>query len=698
MSQALLKKIGIPLIVVATTLAVATVVPTPAQADGGVTFRDIVLDGSSGISYSRAASPTKAFILEARTRIVLNSEQANFPATPDGTPGVVIFDYDNDSDEDILVTQGPGVANNLYQNQWCQTGALEFVDVGAAAGLSTPGMDVTGACAGDVDNDGDMDVLMVGSSATPRFFRNDGRGAFQDESAAAGFTGAPTSATGCSFGDFNNDGFLDVTVANSWNDWTHQRQSQDPYLYNEHEQVFLNDEGAAFVDVSDTSGIKNLAKMPAFAAGKAGLTWATAAVDIDQDGDTDIINGDDQNVPWPPAALGGADLGLLRLFRNDGAANFVDSSDTNGLNRAGAWMGMTFGDWNCDGLMDIFGTNGGDYYTTLFGFPRGTAPSTWFLQQSNGTFTDPGVGSLVATPFGWGAATFDYDNDGDQDIIFHGGLENPFLVTTDNPGALLQNVGCNGVFQRDAVALAGSADHKNRTVYGVAVGDLNNDGFLDIVSAASQVVPASAPHFPYTPYGSPFDAEASRVRVFVPNGVPNQRVWSGVAVEPGDLSVEINSGGNGNNSASLRLLGTIGLVRGRHANGAVNRNAVGAVATFTPQGGRPSVWPVLAGASYGSQNTLTTHVGLGEAPEGTLEIVWPGGVRNRLYEVKAGETLLVPEIPCSYTSDVRRNEYRRCVREAVQDLRRGRNPVLTREQARRIQDSAERAFEEHRGE
>src|SRR5262245_61541091 len=107
----------------------------PARADGGVTFRDIVHDGSAGISYTRALTPArKAPILARRPLVFPRTEQPEFPVFPDGTPGIVVFDYDNDGDEDFYVTNGPGADNNLFQNQLAQTGTLFFVDVGASSG------------------------------------------------------------------------------------------------------------------------------------------------------------------------------------------------------------------------------------------------------------------------------------------------------------------------------------------------------------------------------------------------------------------------------------------------------------------------------------------------------------------------------------------------------------------------------------
>jgi enediyne biosynthesis protein E4 len=669
----------------------------PAGADGGVTFRDIVRDGSSGIDYSRAFTPARKSVLVAhRSLIFPRTALPDLPALSDGTPGIVVFDYDNDGDEDIYVTNGPGADNNLYQNQLQQTGQLRFVDVGASSGAGAREMDSVGACSADVDNDGDLDLLVVGTTESHRFFVNQGDGTFLDRSVESGFAGEPKNSATCSFGDFNNDGLVDAVIANTWSDWSHQGPLVEFWAYNEHNQTFVNIDGLHFADTSATSGIQSLAGLPPGREGNATVSWSVALVDYDQDGDVDIVQGDAQGAQ-PFARFGGYDIGLVRAFRNDGTGQFTDTSQQNGLTGIGGFMGLSFGDFNCDGYIDIFGTNNGDYFANLNGVPVGTVPSQWFLGQGNGTFLTPGVGSLRATPFGWGVSTLDYDNDADQDIIFHGGLDTGFLIVADNPGALLQNPGCSANFVRDAAAIqASGTDHKRRSEFGVAVGDLDNNGFPDILAAASHRIPVDANRIQFAPLGSPFDPEAARTRVFqVIPGTQNM-IWTGVATLPGDLSVEINSGGNGNNWAVLSLVGTIGLVDNQHSRGRVNRSAVGAVVKFTPEGGKPILHPVLAGASYGSQDSLKFNVGLGTATRGTVEVLWPGGVRNKLYDVQAGERLLIPEIPCSFTTNQNAVDYSKCVRESLKDLRHPSVDLITEAQFKRLEDSALRAYQEFR--
>ncbi len=112
----------------------------------------------------------------------------------------------------------------------------------------------------------------------------------------------------------------------------------------------------------------------------------------------------------------------------------------------------------------------------------------------------------------------------------------------------------------------------------------------------------------------------------------------------------------------MTLLGGAGLLN----KSRVNRDGIGAVVTNTPKNGNPVMWPVIAGSSYASQDSLEWIFGLGESESSTLEVLWPGGVRNRLYNVHAGERINFPEIPCSYTDkNIKINNYFKCVSHSL---------------------------------
>ena len=150
-------------------------------------------------------------------------------------------------------------------------------------------------------------------------------------------------------------------------------------------------------------------------------------LDIDQDGDTDIVFGDD-DCAGPGQEPGGIQRGFIHVMLNtNGTGTFTDQPITIDSFSSGSWMGLDFGDLNCDGHIDIFGSNFGDYGNDLLGNPYfpdllGARSTRWFLGSGGGSFTDPAAGSHVSA-FGWGNGVFDYDNDGDQDVVYHGGID-----------------------------------------------------------------------------------------------------------------------------------------------------------------------------------------------------------------------------------------------------------------------------------
>jgi len=121
----------------------------------------------------------------------------------------------------------------------------------------------------------------------------------------------------------------------------------------------------------------------------------------------------------------------------------------------------------------------------------------------------------------------------------------------------------------------------------------------------------------------------------VPSAIPGVWPYSGIPDNiDGSLAVEISSG-NHNRWAKVRTLGTVGLT----GDGQANRDGIGALVSFRPWGGKAATQPVLGGSSYASQDSLEIGFGLGRAPHGRVDILWPGGVRNRLYRVRHGERI-----------------------------------------------------------
>jgi len=645
-----------------------------AQASNNIRFHDFAADPRSGIFFEHT-EPPRNIILDSlkMNSIIVPDNLTDVPHKPHGAPGVAIFDFDGDGDLDIYVTNSLGGKNSLYSNQLNETGKLSFVDVASVTNVAAVDHDSTGICYGDIDNDSDQDLMVLGAIMPNRLYENQGNGSFIDITQTAGIGGGNFSTASCSMGDINGDGLLDIAVANTHNSWNDFRGIRIPFSFNEHNQLFLNTGGNVFVDVSTESGFESMAGFLPESSGAASLTWALSMVDYDQDGDTDIITLDDQGaVPHP--FQGGVPYGLIHLFRNDGTGHFTDVSVSAGLSLPGNWMGVSFGDLNCDGHMDFFASNVGDYQSPgrPRSFPLGVLSSRWFLGQANGVFSDPGVGDdLITSTFGWGTSIFDYDNDGDSDIMYQGGIDVAIFALA-NPAVILQNQACTANFIYDKPALAESADHLRRIGQGLATGDLNQDGFVDVVTISNANIAETTPLLlsiiPSERTGSQFDDLASFLPIFEPDlSIPSPTTlrWNGNSVENGSLTVELNSANNGNNWVEISLLGTVGLISG----GRVNRDGIGAVVTFSTEQGKRAMIPVTGGASYASQNGLAANFGLGSERRGTVEVLWPGGVRNKFFGVRAGERLVLPEIPVSYdNSSLSFSEYTHRVIEGVSEL------------------------------
>jgi hypothetical protein len=538
----------------------ATVAAPPAGADG-VTYTDIGTGAGAGIDYRRVESPRDAIFDELKQMPVYTLEDiAITPIKSHGSPGVAVFDHDGDGDLDIYVTNGPGAANSLYSSQLLDSGQLSFVDVASAVGVEATDQDSNGTCYGDIDNDGDPDLLVLGAGDPSRLFENAGGGTFIDITAASGVGGGNHYSTTCAFGDVNGDGLLDLAIGNTYQNWDHQLAIfVEPYIFNEHNQLFLNLGGNTFTDASATSGIEDTRGMKPPADGEAGISWSIAVVDVDLDGDTDIL--------------------------------------------------------------------------------------------------------------------------------YHGGLDFGPVVDASNAGAMLENLDCSAIFDYDLAATS-ATDHQRRNVQGVAIGDLNDDGLVDVVSVSNLDSLSPIPVVPYGfAFGSPFDF-AAFVPTFTPIG-PGEWIWNGIELPEGSLSVEIASGATGNGWAKVTTVGTVGLTSG----GGVNRDGIGAVVSFTPAGGPTSMVPVADGGSYGSSSARELVFGLGASGAGTIDILWPGGVRNRLYDVEPGERIVFPEIPCSYDGEWKsKGKFTSCVAKALGDI--AQAGLLSPNQKSRFLKSQKRALDE----
>ena len=658
-----------------------------------ISFQNFAEDPASGIEYvrTRSASYSQVEALQQASLVapVPFPASLSLPHRAGGFPGVAILDYDRDGDLDLYVTNGPGTANSLFVNQLTETGTLSFIDQGAASGAGAADQDSNGVCYGDLDNDGDDDLLVLGREEANRLFENLGDGTFA-EVVGSGLEGGDFSHIGCSLGDVDGDGLLDAFVGNA-TDLSNQfgLAGVDSFAFNHRNQLFVNLGGLQFADRTATSGVLHLVGLETTDPEPATITWAVAMVDVDGDGDIDIAQADDQ------ASAPGPKRGKIHILINDGTGYFTDLPvDLNPFS-VGNWMSLSFGDLNCDGNLDFFSSNFGDYglawLSSLFGLPPyqlGQEMSRWLLGNGDGTFVDS-LGDGNASVFGWGSGIADLDNDGDPDILYHGGIDGYFTTFEDNPGVVLENQGCTASFEQNLEAFRGEG--LTRGTHGVALGDLDRDGRIDVVTTSEHTLPAGVPWVPSpATHGNPgFDNVPAFWLQYTPDASGNF-VWGGLAMEPGDMTVELNTTPNTGGAVVLRAVGSVGQVPGARTN----RSGIGAVVSFTPKHGPTSSSPVVGGSSYLSQNALERHFGLGDEARGTAEVLWPGGVRNRLYGVRAGEHLDLPEIPCSIDTEEPLGSYLRCVARSIRKLRRA--GTISRPHGARLFRSALRAYwDEH---
>jgi hypothetical protein len=407
--------------------------------------------------------------------------------------GVAIFDYDGDGLQDIYVVHGPQITNDrklvwhrnaLYRN----LGNWKFEDAAKRAGVDAAAWG-SGVCACDYNADGRLD-LYVTNFGRNLLYRNNGNGTFTDVAAEAGVQLNGWS-TGCSFFDGSGTGRLDLFVAGYVEATLDEVLSTKPSLLYRggptvmtgpaglpprSDTLLRNNGPGRFTNA--TSSLKGL--VPAYGFGV--LTF-----DADLDGRIDIYVANDSNPNF--------------LFRNLGDGQFREAAMESGValsadGRAQAGMGVDAGDWNGDGLPDVIVTN----------FANDT--NTLYQNKGSGQFEDvsekAGLVSRTYKALGWGAAFFDADRDGDLDLFFANGhifpqidqypdLQETFrqrnqLLINDTGGFL------------DASEAAGKALFTARSHRGLAVGDLDNDGHLDLVVTAMDEAPAVLRNRTRTPH------------------------------------------------------------------------------------------------------------------------------------------------------------------------------------------------------
>ena len=573
-----------------------------------------------------------------------------------GPAGITAADYDADGFYDLFIPDGE--ASRLFRN----LGDGRFAEVTAEAGLA--GLDgVSVGLFADYDNDGVKDFFVSRTFQPNQLFHGeraaDGRVTFRDVTAASGI-GADCCTTVASWGDIDNDGFLDLYVGR----YLDPRESIPTTFYarnGEPNQLYHNNGDGTFTNITTTAGV-----------GELGLCLGTVFADYDDDGDADlyVVN----------------DFGRKTLYRNEGELRFRDVTVETGTLAYGAGMSASFGDYDNDGRLDIYVAHIRSEHSWFAEPPtvwrymlnswrqgvwRTDMPLYWeIFRQSGFHFVEvfqqmasgntllrnlgPDAGGEVrfedttaeagANPLGWfwGSGFADFDNDGWQDIYAANGwvynqaeteLELEFLnnVVSEqreyksgryfdpshfggrswhgwerNRYLRSRGAGADGRVTFEEIGRAAGNDLLLNS-RGIAVADFWNRGVLDIAVAAST------------------DRHA-----LLRNQVGEGKGW--LAVELVGAGADLPQG--------------------------TNRDAVGARVTVLA-GGRKLTREVALGDGYGAQNSLRLYFGLGEVAESAPPVVdelivrWPRSGReqhfsnlaaNRILEVAEGRNEPVEKV------------------------------------------------------
>ncbi len=492
--------------------------------------------------------------------------------------GVALLDYDNDGWLDIYLLNGSTVAALKGQEPAPKAMLLHnnhdgtFTDVTAKVGVANERWGF-GVAVGDYDNDGWPDIY-VANYGKNRLYHNNHDGTFTDVAEKAGVALGGWSA-GPSWGDYDHDGRLDLFVpgyakfdpdhAQSC-EFMGTKLSCGPLgMEGETDHLFHNNGDGTFTDVSAAAGVSDP---------KGYYGFASTFVDVDDDGWVDLLVANDSRPNY--------------LYRNRRNGTFEEVGYLSGFaltedGRPMASMGIAVGDYNRDGRVDFYVSNFSDDYSVLFKNEGGGILSDVTYQAG---LVEPTIPFLK-----WGTGFLDFDNDGLLDIFVANGHVFP-IIDKQNWGTtwaqrpqLFRNL--DGTKFQEVPPAAGSGLADVIPARGAAFGDLFNDGHIDVVI-------------------NNLDSTASLLHNVVRNG----NHWVGFRLIGGPKS---------------------------------SRDAIGAK-VFVTAGGVRQRAEVFSGGSYGSNSDPRVHFGLGSVSKvDKVEIQWPSGTKQEISLPRVDKIFAVDE-------------------------------------------------------